>query len=163
MQHAEQLRVRCGIYSIVAVGPGGGVLEDDCVRIAATNEGAVDVAVDSIAWRVGFLRRKHAIQIPPQNVYSPKLPVRLARGDTATFVFAKHEFEPGIEEFAMRLGSGPLAQLRARSLRAGVTTSTGRTFVVKPDKGVREVAIRLSEAQWRALDERAGPSTEDPR
>ncbi len=111
------------------------------------NTGDRIIRVSQIGWSVGLWKKRHAIQLYDPALSSP-LPIELSHGQEASWLIP---LNAGNEPWAQRFSQGmllPRRRLAIATLRAHFHTSTGHTFVAKPEgellKTLTAECLRLS-------------------
>jgi len=126
-----RLRLRCGtgasLYDQFRA-PG----EPTAVFVEVVNHGLESVQVDGVLWQHRLLHKRSLIKVSDLD-QSTKLPVKLARGDVATFYWKVSEFVDSSSDVVKYLRARRFPRLSARLLRIGLSTTTGGMAFAKPD------------------------------
>jgi len=130
-----RLHVSVGLRQLVVPGQGSFT---DLVTINIVNRGYRAVTVTGIEWHIGFFRRVNFVQVPPSNSISAKLPIKLSDGDEAALRFSLPEFSRGVESIVKALVNRRMRSVAIRSIRAGVSTSSGNAFLTRLELPLRK-------------------------
>jgi hypothetical protein len=116
----------------IIVEPGVKKPAPEYVLFQIVNTGERPIRVTGIGWKVGFWKKRHAIQMS-ENLLSSPLPVELSHGQEAKwFVPLAARDEPWLAYFAKGM-LFPNCGFSCYSLRAQAFISTGRVFEAKPE------------------------------
>jgi hypothetical protein len=135
----------------IMVGSGDEPPYPEFVSFRIVNSGDRTFRVTHIGWRIGVLRKRHALQMYEPSM-SNHLPVELGHAQEANWLvpmsFSGRQWaEHFAKNFVMQEKSGLLARAHAyvalKSLRAVFATSLGNEFLTKPEGNLLE---RLSTA-----------------
>lgn len=138
------LKVTLGIRQ-VAVQGGGPEHGRELVWLNVTNLGRRAATITQLYWRPAPWRKRGAIWLAPQNVYSSPFPITLVDGQTANYTLLVEEFCANFGDYAREVFSGIRGVLRLRMLRIYVYTSTGDAFKQKPEKPLKKLFRTLAE------------------
>lgn len=125
----------------IMVGTGDEPPYPEFVSFRIVNSGDRNFRVTHIGWRIGILRKRHALQMHEPSLSSP-LPVELNHAQEASWLVPisysdRNWVEHFAQNFVMQEKNGMLAKARAyvalKSLRAVYTTSLGNEFLTKPE------------------------------
>jgi hypothetical protein len=130
----------------VMVTQGGWMKDGDrCVMLSATNLTHRPVTITGIGWRVGYIRPKSFIQLPPVNQFSWKIPSKIEYGECANFIFYRDDFLREFDTIAKHIDTR-LPWLSKRYIRFVVSTSGSSTeFTVVADDTLTEDLISAAE------------------
>lgn len=131
-------RLRCkasvGHRLVIEQGVTGNIPE--IVEFRIVNTGDRPFHVTGIGWRVGVSRwRREAIQFY-DRLQSSSMPVELAHGQEAHWVIPILSDDKAWFKTFPRKMLAPHPRFHALTLRAFFLTSVGKTFVVKPERGL---------------------------
>jgi hypothetical protein len=132
-----RVRVHTAIARIVVEGqtPAQGVRVLD---ISVTNHGGRPITVQGLAWRTGLLRKRHYVQIGPNNRHSARLPAKLDYGDKVAFVFPLDGLPADDRLVAQAVARAYLPALAVRFVCAGVVLTTGQSVLSRVHRNVQE-------------------------
>ncbi len=138
---SERLRLQ-STAAVVRIAALGERFRDapEFVEIRAVNHSHRDATVNGLMWAYEPLvgKRRTLVQIAPANPYSSTLPIKLAFGDTARFLFTIAEFKAGAADLVGLVKQSRFPKLAAGRLKAGVYTTTGEEFLRAIDKTLRD-------------------------
>jgi len=119
----------------IIVEPGVKGPAPEYVLFQIVNTGERPIRVTGIGWKVGFWKKREAIQLFEGLLSSP-LPIELSHGQEAKWLvpLAARE-EPWLTYFAKGM-LFPNCQFSCFSLRARAYISTGSVFEAKPDSSL---------------------------
>lgn len=137
-QERPHLTVHAGIYQLFTVGEKRGS-PSEYVQIKATNTGFREVTITGIVWRAGFFRKLNFIQLPPSNVFSASVPTKIGHGEEATYLFPVENFVRGSEQIRRKISEFRIPALARKSLRVGISSSTGHVFWSKVPDAVQKL------------------------
>ena len=118
------------------ITPGQSESPPEYVCIGIVNVGHRETQITNIGWKVGFLKKKFAIQTVMRDGISSPLPIRLRDGDEARYYIPLQGDLRWLVDFAEKMLQ-PNPKMRLRFLRIQVFTSVGTSFDVKIEKGLR--------------------------
>jgi len=117
----ETLKARAS--SRVMVSPGERLKDgNECVLLSITNLTHRPVTLTGIGWHIGYIRPQSFIQMPSENPWTSKLPVKLEYGESANYVFLQKDFFREFSKIARHVDT-ILPWLTRRYLRFVVSTS----------------------------------------
>jgi hypothetical protein len=108
------------------------------VSVAATNTGYGPVRVTGLFWQVGLFKRKHFMQLPPANPFSSQLPRVLVEGEVASIYFETALFTREAFPYLSKALGSSWPKLTLRRMKAGFTTSVGKSFKATINKSLRD-------------------------
>lgn len=138
-----RLKVSAGLRLILTEGQKG---RPEFLVISATNIGHRAAVIDNIGWEFGFIRKRHAIQIPPNNRYSSQIPATVNDGATAKWFFPldrRHDGSEWLDSFIKDFLL-PHPRWNVRFIKVQLFTSIGKTFEVKLDQGMKKKILEKS-------------------
>jgi len=130
-----RLEVSAGIRLIVSPGVSGPHPEYLVIRIV--NSGHREAQITNIGWKVGFFKKKLAVQTTIKDMLSSDLPVRLKDGQEASYYIPLNERINWLKDFVHDFLPNRY-RLRSRFIYATVHTSIGKSFEAKREKGLRK-------------------------
>jgi hypothetical protein len=140
-----RLRLRAGLRVLLVQGQAAKAPEPDCAIVSITNVGLRSGLVLVQFWRLGFPRRRVFLTVLiPDNLYSARLPIKLADGDSADLVFLLEAFRTNMAEALKPLLVDrflPLFQVRL--MKIVVTTSAGRVAQCSPERELRQLLLDI--------------------
>lgn len=143
----EKLQLSAGVWLTV----GEGVKQERFVRISVTNIGHNELILHNVGWRVGWLKKQHALQmldITPAltGIEIKQLPYKLASGDAWQYLIPVKIFEVNSDLFfntkLQRLFPAP----HIRSLKVTAGTTRGKTFYASAISEVRKLILDAMKA-----------------
>lgn len=136
-----RLEVSAGIRLMVTPGVSGPHPEYLVIRIV--NIGHREAQITNIGWKVGFLKKKLAVQTTIKDGLSSDLPVRLKDGQEASYYIPLNERTNWLKGFVHDFLPNKF-RLRSRFIRVTVHTSIGKSFETKIEKGLRNRLIDVA-------------------
>jgi hypothetical protein len=135
-ERTVDLKITAGVR-VVAAPPQN---PEKCVYVEVVNRGRRRAIVDSILWRLPrpFSEYEY-VWIPSANSLSERIPATLEDGQRARFIGPLEGFTANFLEV---VGTGWTRRIKARLLRVAVTTSTGRRFERRIEKGLRKALTK---------------------
>jgi hypothetical protein len=128
--------VSVGHRLVVTQGDRGKPPEVIVFRIV--NTGDRTIRVTNIGWRIGLLKKRHAMQLYDQK-QSSVLPVELAHGQEASWtVPLDAREEPWLQYFASKMMK-PNLWLSCATIKAQFHTSVGEVFMARPERSLVEM------------------------
>lgn len=128
-------RAEISIRHQLIIEPGTKEPYPEFVVFRVVNHGDRTLRVTGIGWKVGFWKKRFAMQMFETSLSSP-LPVELAHGQEAQwFVPLVAHGEPWLTHFAKGMLM-PNFRVSCRTLRGQVFTSLGHVFEAKPVRGL---------------------------
>jgi hypothetical protein len=131
-----RLEVSAGHRLIVTPGTPGPWPEYLSINIV--NVGHREAQITNIGWKVGVLRKQHAIQTTINDGMSSPIPVRLRDGEEAKYLIPLNERTNWLEDFGTKMLT-PLPWLQVRFIRVQVFTSIGKTFEAPIEPGLQKM------------------------
>lgn len=143
-------KVTVGHRITVQLGQSGPYPE--FVLFSIVNTGERILRINQIGWRVGFRKKRFAVQLYDEKSSSP-LPIELSHGQEAHWLVPLNadKHEPWLTYFAKGMLL-PNTRTSCATLRAQFFTSVGHVFVAKPEA----VLIDKLRAACRALQGKDG-------
>lgn len=132
-----KLRITAGHRVLAGLGTG---FFPDYLLIEVVNVGFRTARVTSVGWKVGLLKKSHAIQVVENNEYSSPLPVDLCDGQEARYLIPFEGAGVWLNKFSNNFVGHPV-RLRSLTLKLQVFTSLGKTFERRVEKNLREKII----------------------
>jgi len=114
------------------------------IMINITNIGRRPVQVNSLSWRLGFIKKRfYFIKLDQNDLDNHPLPKKLEDGDQAQYFISFQDFKKIMGDIIPGL-----TWIRRNhvsiSMKLLVHTSAGKTFIVKPDKILRTQIGKLA-------------------
>ena len=141
-----RLEVSAGHRLLVTPGTPGPWPE--FLAISVVNIGHRDAQITNIGWRVGILRKRHAIQTTITDGMSSQLPIRLRDGEEAKYFVPMNETTNWLDNFASKM-LAPLPRVQVYFVRIQVFTTIGRTFEARIESSLRDKLIAAVDAKAR--------------
>ena len=147
---ATRLQCQASVGHRLVIEQGAKENYPEIVVFNIVNTGERPIRVTSIGWRVGFFRwRRDAMQMF-DRVQSSAMPIELTHGQEARWVFPLQRDEQGwLSSFPGKMLT-PHPRLQSATLRACFFTSVGKTFSIKPERGLLN---RLAESGASAAND----------
>jgi len=136
-----RLEVTAGIRLMVTPGVPGPPPEYLAIHIV--NTGHREAQVTNIGWKVGFFKKKLAVQMTIKDGLSSDLPVRLKDGQEANYYIPLSENTNWLKEFVHDFLPNKFG-LRSRFIKVTVHTSIGKSFEAQIEKGLRDRLINVA-------------------
>lgn len=133
-----RLEISAGHRLIVTPGTPGPWPEYLSINIV--NVGHRDAQVTNIGWKVGILRKRHAVQTTMPDGMSSPLPVRLRDGEEAKYLIPLNNTTNWLDDFGTKMLT-PFPWLQCFFVRVQVFTSIGKTFEAPIERGLRTKLI----------------------
>jgi hypothetical protein len=104
--------------------------------IGVVNVGIRKARITGVGWKIGWLKKQHAIQMLDNNLFSSSIPVDLDESQEAQFLISLQGTN-WLNSFASDfIGKWP--RLNCRSLKIQVWTSVGKVFESRIESGLRQ-------------------------
>jgi hypothetical protein len=114
-------------------------ISSDVVWIAVANIGLRATKISNVYWKIGVWKPRVFIQTPSSEPTSDQMGTRLADGDTASYLFQIDTFtRTNAEIFQRELGRRWSKWWTLRTMKIGVTTSTGTSLESRIDRTLRD-------------------------
>lgn len=132
-----KVRLRLTAAHHLTVWTGAQLLPPEILDIEIVNVGLRDVEVAAIEWRAGLRGKRCLVQMPCNDGFSSRLPIRLAYGETARYVIPFHSWVRQMREYLR-----PFARAQACLLGIQVRTSVGQIIGGRVEKKLRREIIK---------------------
>ena len=141
---ATRLKCRASVGHRIVIEQGAKGSFPEIVVFSIVNTGERSIRTTSIGWRVGFLRwRRDAVQMF-DHTQSSAMPVELNHGQEAQWVFPLQLDDQGwLSKFPKKMLT-PHFRFQSVTLRACFVTSIGKTFLIKPERGLLNRLVEAS-------------------
>jgi hypothetical protein len=139
-----KLEIRAGHRLIIE--PGKKAKYPEYLYISAINTGHRITTIINIGWKVGFIKKRHAIQIVPNHISSSSLPVKIDDGEEAKWLISLDKEENWIENFSKDFLL-PNPRWNLLWVKLQIHTSIGKTFETRVEKGLREMLLEECKKQ----------------
>ncbi len=136
-----RLEVSAGHRLIVTPGAPGPWPEYLSINIV--NVGHRDAQITNIGWKVGILRKQHAVQTTINDGMSSPLPVRLRDGEEAKYLIPLNDTTRWLEDFGTKMMT-PFPWLQSFFVRVQVFTSISKIFEAPIEKGLRQKLVEAA-------------------
>lgn len=120
----------------LSVIPGSLPPYSELVYISITNIGHREAQITNIGWKLGIFKKEQMIQTVINDGASSPLPVRLKDGEQAQYLIPLNEQTMWLESFRSEFLS-QFPKLRSMTIKVWATTTIGKTFESKIEKGLR--------------------------
>jgi len=125
------------------VTPGVPGEHPEYLVIRIVNIGHREAQVTNIGWKVGFLKKKFAVQTTIKDRLSADLPVRLKDGQKANYYIPLSEHTNWLRDFAKDFLPNKY-RLRSRFIKITVHTSIEKSFEAPIEKGLRDRLVDVA-------------------
>lgn len=114
-------------------------VSSDVVWVAVANIGLRPTKISNMYWKIGFWKPTEFIQTPSSDPNSDQMGVKLADGDTASYVFPIDTFtHTNVEALRRELDRRWSRWWTLRTMKIGVTTSAGTSVESRIDRTLRD-------------------------
>jgi len=141
-----RLQVSAGIRLIVTQGIKG--KHPDFLTIRVTNIGHREAQLTNIGWKVGFFRKKHAVQTTMRDGISSDLPVRLKDGEEASYYIPLDNRNINWMEDFVKDFMSKYPTIISRSIKIIADTSVGTKFESRIEKGLRDRLVKVAKKSF---------------
>jgi len=128
-----KLRITAGHRLLAGLGNGE---FPEYLLINVINVGFRPARITGIGWKIGFFKKKYAIQVFNTNQYTSQIPIDLSDGQEARYLIPFGGPEDWLNQFSNNFVGRPV-RLRLCTLRLQVSTSLGKTFERPVEKNLR--------------------------
>ncbi len=124
----------------IIIGPGSSEPYPEYLSIYVVNIGHRDAQLISIGWKIGFFKKRYAVQTTESGGLSSPLPIRLKDGEEAKYLIPLSTKDDWLKEFVDKMLT-PFPRLQSRFIRIQAFTSIGKTFESKIEGSLRKKII----------------------
>ncbi len=132
---ATRPKAKLSVGVRVMITPGQKGTDTELVVIRLVNLGDRPIHVTGIGWKVGFWKKRYALQVVSPTPYSQGIPVTLEHGKEAQWHIPTDYQEGWFKYFSNGFLKG-LSEREMNTLRIIAYASTGHEFVEKPEKAL---------------------------
>ena len=118
--------------------------------ISVVNDSVRKARLAGIGWKIGWIKKRYAVQNTDINLYSIRIPVDLDESEEAKFFIPLKGEADWLNNFARDL-LGQWPRLNCRSIKIQAWTSVGKTFESRIEAGLRQ---RILEAYFNAQNKK---------
>jgi len=139
-----KLEVCAGHRLIIGQGQKGKLPE--YLYISAINTGHRIATIISIGWKMGFIKKRHAMQVVEKDIFSSGVPVKVNDGEEAKWLIPLDIEDNWLSRFS-RDFLLPHHRWNLYWVRLQIHTSVGKTFETRIEKSLKDKLIEECKKQ----------------